>query len=548
MYLYGLHEPGGEAYLRAGSWIVFTHELGSDPTNHVGFDYTAWSTYNLIARLNHGYFPNGTIPSPIKHADFAQRCANWVAASIGCHRWIVGNETNHSQERPLGQVIAAASYVDCFNQVQVAIHNLYGHELDEVVPAAIAPWNIESGDWLAYAAEVWRDCTGMGGIALHAYTHGSAPALVVSEQVMDAPYQDRRYHFRAYRDLIERIPFHLRGLPIYITETNQTDPWLDAPDSEWVQAAYAEIDTWNKSTITQKIHCLCLYRWPKYDQWFLEGKSNVIDDFVAAQAHGYSVGEEPNMAEWKTIYTNECETFYDQDGIPELTIPGGTRIHWIHGGAAPNYPRPEADAKTLPQSEVYRGAHSAGFFYMSSKGKAALVTDPIAVEPNKPVRASVMYMHVFNTAPQIGGGGRLGIVNGNGPFDDGPDWPIEGNDPFADSTITYGEWQGTYGDDALPNREWVMLEAGPMTPTTNTIRLVLLGVADVAAQGSHFHWDVIKAEQYSEGTTPPVPPTGEGFEGILDAVTAIEAQCATIRADVAAMQASVFLAIKVGDI
>lgn len=547
-YIYGLHEPGGEDILRPGSWIVFTHELGHDPTNQTGHNYSAWKDYNLIARLNHGYYPVGTIPGQTFYADFAQRCANWVNASTGCHRWIIGNEPNHSQERPRNRVITPEMYVECFNQVAQAIHTLYGHELDEVIPAAIAPWNVESGDWLVYATQVWENCIGVGAICIHTYTHGADPAMIVSEQTMDAPYSDRRYNFRAYRDLLARVPFHLRGLPVYITETDQNDPWANVAGSEWIQRAYDEIDAWNnKSDAYQRIHCLCLYRWPKFDQWYIEGKNKVIADFQAAQAHGYSVdGEEPNMAEWYEVYANDCETFYDQDGIGELTIPGGTRIHWIHGGAAPNYPRPEADKKELPQPEVYRGQRSAGFFYVSSKGKAALVTDPIVVAPGKPVRATTMYMHVFNTAPEIGGGGRLGIVNGDGPFVGGPEWPIEGSDPFNDPSITWGEWQGTYGDGALPNREWAQLSVGPMTPTGGTIRLVLLGVADVAGKGSHFHWDMLRAEQYSEGSTPPVPPAGDGFESILDAVSAIEVQCATIRAEIATMQANVVLAYVVG--
>jgi hypothetical protein len=33
---------------------------------------------------------------------------------------------------------------------------------------------------------------------------------------------------------------------------------------------------------------LCLYRWPKYDQWYIEGKTGVHADFQQAVAHGYS--------------------------------------------------------------------------------------------------------------------------------------------------------------------------------------------------------------------------------------------------------------------
>src|SRR5690606_9268085 len=103
---------------------------------------------------------------------------------------------------------------------------------------------------------------------------------------MIAPYNDRRYEFRAYRDFLEAVPLSMRDMPVYITEADQIDPWRDA-DSGWVAAAYAEIDEWNRLPGTQKIHALALYRWPRHDRWYIEGKQGVIEDFQRALAQDY---------------------------------------------------------------------------------------------------------------------------------------------------------------------------------------------------------------------------------------------------------------------
>ncbi len=104
-FIFGIHEPGGERYMaEAGrkGWIVFTEELGSDPAIQTGQNYRAYSDqgFGVIVRLNNGYFPNGTIPNSQRYADFARRCANFVAASDGCQIWIIGNEMNYRIERP----------------------------------------------------------------------------------------------------------------------------------------------------------------------------------------------------------------------------------------------------------------------------------------------------------------------------------------------------------------------------------------------------------------------------------------------------------------
>jgi hypothetical protein len=301
-YIFGLHEPGGEWLMEEKGkrgWIVFTHGLGRDPRDYNGYDYRPWSNrgFGIIARLNHGYGSAGTIPLPQYYDAFAQRVRNFVANSSGCHIWIIGNETNHGQERPEGQIITPGRYAACYKKCWDRIHGLPDREHDQVTVAPVAPWNNttaypgnETGDWVRYFSHILRSIGDLNcpvdAIALHAYTHGHEPHLIFSERRMSYPFQDRRFNFRCYQDFMGAIPQELRHLPVYITETDQNQVWENV-NQGWVQNAYQEIDDWNTTPGNQQIRALVLYRWPKYDKWYIEDKTGVYDDFRAAMNHEY---------------------------------------------------------------------------------------------------------------------------------------------------------------------------------------------------------------------------------------------------------------------
>lgn len=349
-YLFGFHDPGGESIMTTAGrpgWVVFTEGIGSDPINVSGFDYTPWSQQDLgiIARLNHGYGYEGTLPISTQYENFAKRCANFVANSKGCKIWIIGNEPNLPTERPLlvqnrsaqptpvpedtarplrdtsdrnqqlqpeaiqsrpalgalrafvndREVISPTLYARCYQLCRAAIKALPGHANDQILIAGLAPWNNQTtypgneiGDWLRYFQDV-LNTLGAGnvdGIALHVYTHGSDPALITTDAPMQFPFQNHQFNFRVYRDWMNSIPTAMRTLPVYITETDQIDPWLNS-NSGWVQKAYAEINWWNNQPNNQQIRALCLYRWPNFDQWAIVGKSAVQDDFRAALLNPY---------------------------------------------------------------------------------------------------------------------------------------------------------------------------------------------------------------------------------------------------------------------
>lgn len=293
-WLHGIHDSGGE-HLMADKpgWIVITEAIGSDPNDRSGRDYRHLTSrgFTVIARLNHAHNGrDGTIPVQGRYADFAKRCANFVAASTGVTHVIIGNEPNHLQERPEGQAIPPAMYAECFNRCYDSIKAVAPQV--QVITAPIAPWDAstkypgnEAGDWVIYFVHMLQRIRAADGIGLHTYTHGAGIHLITSSARMQPPFQHRRYEFRAYLDFLEAMPADKAHLPVYVTETDQVEPWVDA-NTQWVLAAYAEIDAHNQRQGTQKIHCLVLYRW-QGDQWHIEGKNGVHADFRAAVGRGY---------------------------------------------------------------------------------------------------------------------------------------------------------------------------------------------------------------------------------------------------------------------
>lgn len=349
-YIFGIYEPGGEQImLDAGrpGWVVFSEAIGHNPDDRTGVDFAPFSDQGLgvICRLNNGYEPDGTIPHSSQYEQFARRVANFVATSRGCKIWVIGNEMNYAAERPgivvdwsrhktrrdgpaeeadpyrrgvavrfnalpdnsteirttraaivsPGEVITPELYVRCYRLCRDAIHRLPGHENDQVLIGAVAPFNSQTiyssnpnGDWVQYFRDI-LDALGpdlCDGITLHAYTRGADPSLITDEQKLAVPFQNHHAGFRTYMDFMQAIPQNMRHLPVYITETDQTQPWANRATG-WIQQAYAEINGWNQQPGNQKIAALVLYRWPRRDMWYMEGKQAVIDDFRSALQRDY---------------------------------------------------------------------------------------------------------------------------------------------------------------------------------------------------------------------------------------------------------------------
>ena len=314
-YIFGLHDPGGQNLMvekQKQGWVLVTEEIGADPPGPGGRDYSDLSNQGLgvIVRLNHGYGDKGTIPRSNRYDDFARCCGNFVAGSKGCHIWIIGNETNLPGERPggpeHGEVITPQLYTDCFKRCRNQIRSRSGHENDQVVVAAVGPWNAEtiypenpSGNWIKYFTDILHlledNCD---GIAIHTYTKGYNLDLITGDfySWKNHPSPDLRNlrdHFRCYIDFMGAIPQSMRRLPVYIAETDQDLEWHTDQHTAWVQAAYAEIDRWNLDPSHQPIQALVLYRWViagmGQEKYSIVDRHGVQADFGAAMGHEYRV-------------------------------------------------------------------------------------------------------------------------------------------------------------------------------------------------------------------------------------------------------------------
>jgi len=335
-YIFGLHDPGGQHLMvekNKQGWVLVTEELGADPHGPGGPDYRHLSNQGLgvIARLNHGYGNKGTIPHSSRYDDFAQRCGNFVAGSQGCHIWIIGNEPNLSWERPggpNGEVITPELYARCYKKCRTNIRSRPGRENDQVVVAAVGPWNVDtkypenpSGDWVKYFRHVLDRLPGQcDAIAVHTYTNGYALDFITKDYWQGAPgYTHLRYQFRSYVDFMEAIPEEMHSLPVYLTEADQNLAWKDEPGSRWVQTAYQEIDRWNSEPANQPIQALILYRWPlvhDQPQWAISTRPQIITDFKAAMDHDYRV----RLPGFPTVYK---VGWLDID-MPASVTPGQT--------------------------------------------------------------------------------------------------------------------------------------------------------------------------------------------------------------------------------
>jgi hypothetical protein len=325
-WIFGIHAAGATTpadfrHLFQGTnktgWVLFTEVIGDNPNHGGGHDFAPWSGdgYGVIVRLNNGYEPAGTLPVRAKYGDFAQACAAYARDSKGCHIWIVGNEQNNLREHPGGaenprEHISPEMYAEAFNLARQRIKAVQPDAI--VVPGAVDPYfglplplTGQTYRPLDYFKTMLDHIDDLDGIALHTYTHWLDVNLITAKTVFgDSPLDpntpnEHYYDFQAYRAFAEAVPAKWRNRPIYLTESNHwiklehapgegdhvENGWIDKR-SGWIQAAYAEIDRWNRMPHAQQIQCYLIYRWTG-DQWAIEGLGKVQADFRDALGQDY---------------------------------------------------------------------------------------------------------------------------------------------------------------------------------------------------------------------------------------------------------------------
>ncbi len=328
-YLYGIHDfdPRPDSFLSrlegngVRGTITATEAVGHDPADRSGKDYGPLASrgHRIIARLNNGYFPHGTIPLPEKWDDFARRCANFVAASSGCTIWVIGNETNLSGEWPSDggyrRYIAPEAYADCFRRVYDRIKAV--RPTHRVIPQALAPFAGPYGagadhdgmpiDHVTYMRRMLsaiRSSGGVDGVAVHINSRGYSRADVFSEQKVNGNW----WSFFCYKDWLERgMPSSMWSLPVYATECNGYYFWkgghAEAPhetyEPGWVQTVLLEVDRWNHNEALAYgrpvIHSVSFYRWcASCDGWNIDGapqEGQILADLEEATGYRLAVPE-----------------------------------------------------------------------------------------------------------------------------------------------------------------------------------------------------------------------------------------------------------------
>ena len=339
-FLYGIHdhEPPPHDVLNrvkaggATTWVTATVAIGADPNQAGGDDFTwiANQGHAVIVRLNYGYCPQGTIPSPDRYDDFAQRAANYVAGTSGATHFIIGNETNLAIEWPSAgghaSYVSPEDYATLFRKVYDAVKAVRpdAQVLSQALAPFAGPYNAGSTcgfshdanplNWVQYMNRMLsaiRASGGIDGIGLHINSRGYTYGDIHSTQPVNAGGQDLYCSFYVYKDWVDHgIPPELYHLPLYATEANGIYYWNgghpERPDSHyeagWVQEIYAEINRYNQlAAATGKpiVRAVNLYRWCAWcDGWNIdsspyEGQILADLDQAVAQQYRWPGGDSP---------------------------------------------------------------------------------------------------------------------------------------------------------------------------------------------------------------------------------------------------------------
>jgi hypothetical protein len=299
-------------------------------------------------------------------------------------------------EEPLAPEYVAAVYNDCREIID-----------GEVILPPVGPWNTEIGyGWIEYFSRMVGACESVDAFALHTYSRGPSPQSIHSQDKMDPPYDSLYNGFQTYRDWMAAIPPRYKELPVYLTEVDQNEPWADV-NSGWVKEAYAEIDAWNQNN-KQQIWCMCLYRWPNYDQYVIEGKRGVIEDFKEAIAQGYKWKEDDVAT---VVFSDGFENgFPAYEGEGELMVARGWTPAWLEDESSDTIlNRPEFKPAGAAQVHTGAGAQAIHSSYSTVDGAMKKV---FAVVPGNKYQVSVWGMGITGSGSQPKMGMIVGVDQG----------------------------------------------------------------------------------------------------------------------------------------
>jgi len=309
-FIFGIHEPGGEQHmLQAGcpGWIVFTESIGHDPEDRSGVDYTAYSERGLgiVARLNHGYEPDGTLPHSSLYADFARRVANFVAASPGCKLWVIGNEMN-----PNGGFL---SRFPGLNLPSLGIP-FYGPTPEDSFPVANYMLEYDGfADFPQYPGNFLSSLNAALGIG---FVHGTylqlTPEQLATAIELPTSSETQKYYVIPTENLPLLAP--LRAIPV-----------IGAPIADLLQPALRVIVNlgygdpkygWSQglANVETPFGVFPDVDWGETIQLFFEGVAQGVNDFVSAVSPGGSM--------WQELSTHATGAVTALAALPTLTADG----------------------------------------------------------------------------------------------------------------------------------------------------------------------------------------------------------------------------------
>lgn len=190
---------------------------------------------------------------------FVEACAQMMEANPDGVNYIFCNEMNNPREWPEGPPLTPEDFIKCYSA-------LWERKPEGALlwPGAIDPYNPGWGDWRVVWPNILNSLPGADGIAIHAYTHGPSPSLILDDMRFgNAPLQGIHYNFRVIEELLEAVPSRFRSLPCVVTEANHLyrengDIGWEHDADDWVEAAY--------EYARGRVSGVCLFR-HNYDQW-----------------------------------------------------------------------------------------------------------------------------------------------------------------------------------------------------------------------------------------------------------------------------------------
>jgi len=256
-----------------------------------------------------------------------------------------------------------------------------------------------------------------------------------------------------------------------------------------VWEAYAEIDQWNHDHPARQIRGLCLYRYPRIDEWWIQGNAGVEADFAAAVAAGYEWTEEDQPM---ATITDGLDTFYYYNDDAHLTAPDGWVPVWLHNAEHGVLDRPEFKQAGSDQTRTPPGAAAIHSAFSTVNGA---LRRSFNVGLGEGVRAGV---YVRKELEEGGSGIQVGIdPTGQGVIDE--------------DRIVWSEWYSVNSPDWKP-MAWRLREVEAFAES-NIITVFLRTKNDNKVQ-AHAHFDdftlttsgVVPPEP--DPDPPPLPPGG----------------------------------------